>query len=179
MFSKIKHMVRQRFPFHRSPSEPSVSQGRRRDIRPKAAVHTSILCQMRMNKQYRPFNLVPGNNVGEWVILRKQGDPVEECYVWKIWPNGPHHLYGWYKFKIYFSSNYKIQQIRQISGISCKRLAWGTKCMNWVIPWNWGSDFSQDKAHTYFGVQTKTASLQHQCQAWHNSAALSHIGLGL
>ncbi|KAF2456700.1 hypothetical protein BDY21DRAFT_392908 [Lineolata rhizophorae] len=68
-------------------------KGEVRDVPDSVVVHGSVLRRMRADEGYRPGNLIVGGGgrgvrrappeygMGEWVVLREEGDPVGEVYV--------------------------------------------------------------------------------------------------
>lgn len=73
MLSKAKHTIQQHLP------TTSSSKGRQQNITLGTAVHTSVLCRMRLNKQYRP-PILAGMDGWKWAVLRCQGNLIEECF---------------------------------------------------------------------------------------------------
>lgn len=75
MLSKAKHTIQRHIP------TTSSSKGRQQNIPPGTAVHTSVLCRMRLNKQYRLQTTNPKwNGWMEWAVLRGQNNLIEECF---------------------------------------------------------------------------------------------------
>src|SRR4051794_12610625 len=66
-----------------------------RDIPDDVKIHNSVLRRMEADPKYRPGNLIVGGGgrgvrvapeeygMGEWVVVREQGNPVGECLVKK------------------------------------------------------------------------------------------------
>jgi hypothetical protein len=77
--------------------------GEVRDIPAGAVIHNSALRRMEHDPKYRPGNLIIGGGgrgvrvappkygMGEWDILREEGDPVGECVVKRRVVHGEKH----------------------------------------------------------------------------------------
>ena len=73
--------------------------GEVRDIPDTAVIHNSAIRRMEASELYRPGNLIVGgggrgvkvapkkDGIGEWEVLREQGDPVGECVIRKKKPS--------------------------------------------------------------------------------------------
>jgi len=91
-------------PFHRMDLQPDNSwksiswplpKGEVRDIPDSAWIHCSAIQRMQARKDYRPGNLIiggggrgvkiapPEHGIGEWEVLREDGDPVGMVYIRK------------------------------------------------------------------------------------------------
>lgn len=100
--SVISWKMMEYLPFRRMDLQPDGSwtsiswplpKGETRDIPDNACIHTSALKRMNINPDYRPGNLVcggggrgirkakPEHGIGQWDILREEGDPVGEVWV--------------------------------------------------------------------------------------------------
>ena len=102
--SVLSWKIMEYLPFRRMDLNPDGSwsaiswplpMGEVRDIPENAKVHNSAIRRMEANERYRPGNLIVGGGgrgvrkapkemgIGQWEVLRDQGDPVGEIYVRK------------------------------------------------------------------------------------------------
>ena len=102
--SVISWKIMEYLPFRRMDLKPDGSwkaislplpMGETRDIPDNARIHRSAIKRMQADENYRPGNLIIGGGgrgiriapkeagMGEWVVLKDEGDPVGEVYVRK------------------------------------------------------------------------------------------------
>ena len=102
--SVISWKIMEYMPFRRMDLRPDGSwkaislplpMGETRDIPDNAWIHHSAIKRMQADEKYRPGNLIIGGGgrgvrtapkemgIGEWVVLRNDGDPIGEVYVRK------------------------------------------------------------------------------------------------
>ncbi|KAJ5807731.1 hypothetical protein N7474_009000 [Penicillium riverlandense] len=104
MLSTFAWRIMEYMPFRRMDLQPDGSWrpirwplpcGEVRDIPDSAEIHASVIRRMKIDKKYRPGNVIIGgggrgvkeasekDGIGEWVVCKHDGDPVRETFVRK------------------------------------------------------------------------------------------------